>query len=223
MCGRYTLKAPVKSLVDLFQLAQAPELPFRYNISPTQQVPAVRVSADRKSRELGMFRWGLIPSWAKDAKIGNQLINARSETVAEKPAFRSAFRKRRCLMPADGFYEWKKEGTKKQPFYIHLKNGSPFAFAALWEDWPNEEGKHIQSCTILTTEADKTMKTMHERMPIILPPENYEKWLDPEFQDPKGIGLLLQPLAGKELAMYPVSPLVNNPRNEKPQCIEPAG
>jgi putative SOS response-associated peptidase YedK len=221
MCGRYTLKAPVKSLVDLFHLAQAPELPFRYNISPTQQVPAVRISPQNKSRELAIFRWGLIPSWAKDAKIGNQLINARSETVATKPAFRSAFRKRRCLMPADGFYEWKKEGKKKQPFYIHLKDDRPFAFAALWEDWQNEDGLHVQTCTILTTEANKMLKPLHERMPVILPQNNFEPWLDPEFQKPEEILSLLQPLPGEEMAMHPVSTLVNNPKNEKPECVAP--
>jgi len=223
MCGRYTLKAPVKSLVDLFQLALAPELPFRYNIAPTQLVPAVRISADHKTRELAMFRWGLIPSWAKDAKIGNQLINARSETVAEKPAFRSAFRKRRCLMPADGFYEWKKEGTKKQPFYVHLKSGGPFAFAALWEDWTDEKGKRIQSCTILTTEANSVLKPLHDRMPIILHPDHHERWLDPAIQKSEEIVPILQPIPGKELAMHPVSTLVNNPRNEKPECLEPVG
>ncbi len=213
------MKAPVKSLIDLFHLGQAPELPFRYNIAPTQQVPAVRISAQNKSRELTLFRWGLIPSWAKDAKIGNQLINARSETVATKPAFRSAFRKRRCLMPADGFYEWKKEGTKKQPFYIYLKDGGPFAFAALWEDWQGEVGKSIQSCTILTTEANAMLKPLHDRMPVILPPENFEQWLDPEIQKPEEILPILQPFPGKELAMHPVSTLVNNPKNEKPECL----
>ena len=215
------MKAPVKSLVDLFHLAQAPELPFRYNIAPTQQVPAVRISPQDKSRELAMFRWGLIPSWAKDAKIGNQLINARSETVATKPAFRSAFRKRRCLMPADGFYEWKKEGTKKQPFYIHLKAGGPFAFAALWEDWQDEDGKPIQSCTILTTEVNSMLKPLHDRMPIILPPENFEKWLDTEIQMPEEILPLVQALPGEALAMHPVSSLVNNPKKEKAECVAP--
>jgi len=220
MCGRYTLKAPVKSLVDLFHLAEAPELPFRYNIAPTQQVPAVRSSGHNKSTELVMCRWGLIPSWAKDAKIGNQLINARSETVATKPAFRSAFRKRRCLMPADGFYEWKKEGTKKQPFYIHLKDGGPFAFAALWEEWHDEHGEPIQSCTILTAEANAMLKPLHDRMPVILSPENFAKWLDPEIQQPEEIVPHLQPISAKELAMHPVSTLVNSPKNEKPECVE---
>jgi putative SOS response-associated peptidase YedK len=124
-------------------------------------------------------------------------------------------------MPADGFYEWKKEGTKKQPFYIHLKDGGPFAFAALWEDWHDEDGQHIQSCTILTTEANQKLKALHERMPVILPQNNFEQWLDPEFQKPEEILSLLQPLPGEEMAMHPVSTLVNNPKNEKPECVAP--
>jgi putative SOS response-associated peptidase YedK len=221
MCGRYTLKAPVEDLLDLFHLVEAAALPARYNIAPTQPVPAVRMAADKKGRELAMFRWGLIPGWAKDLAIGNRLINGRSETAAEKPAFRSAFRKRRCLMPADGFYEWKKEGGKKQPFYIQLKNGRPFAFAGLWEDWQDEQGKRIQSCTILTTDANDLVRPIHDRMPVILESKDFDKWLDPDIQQPEMLLPILRPYSGQEMTAYPVSTVVNNPRNENPKCIEP--
>ncbi len=221
MCGRYTLKAPVEDLLDLFHLAEAASLPARYNIAPTQPVPAVRMAADKKGRELAMFRWGLIPAWAKDMAIGNRLINGRAETAAEKPAFRSAFRKRRCLMPADGFYEWKKEGGKKQPFYLQSKNGRPFAFAGLWEDWQDEQGKHIQSCTILTTEANDSVRPIHDRMPVILDSKDFEIWLDPDIQKPEMLLPLLRPYSGLEMTAYPVSTVVNNPKNENPKCIEP--
>jgi putative SOS response-associated peptidase YedK len=222
MCGRYTLKTPGKLVADLFGLAEEPSLFPRYNIAPTQPVPVIRVlraNPDTKQRELVPLRWGLVPSWADDPAIGNRLINARSETVSSKPSFRGAFRHRRCLVPADGFYEWKKEGSKKQPVYIRKKDGQPFAFAGLWEEW-EREGEVIESCTIITTAANDLMAEFHDRMPVILEPKDYGLWLDPGVQDPKLLEPLLRPFPSGEMEVYPVSRLVNDPRHEDPKCIE---
>src|SRR5262249_19686163 len=160
---------------------------------------------DGKDRELAMLKWGLIPSWAKDAAIGYRMINARADTVAQKPSYRSAFRRRRCLLVADGFYEWQKTNDKKQPFFIGMKDESPFAFAGLWEHWENPEGEPIESCTIITTEANDLVKEIHDRMPVILPPKNYPVWLDPEVQDPEKLQKLLAQYPAKEMRAYPVS------------------
>ena len=165
-----------------------------------------------------MFKWGLIPSWAKEPGIGNSLINARADTVAEKPAFRSAFKKRRCLAPADGFYEWKRENGKT-PYYFRLKDESPFAFAGLWERW--EKGDEpVESCTLITCEANGVVGPVHNRMPVILKPEGYARWLDPEEQRSEDLVRLLAPLPDDWLSAHPVGKLVNNPRNEDPRCIE---
>ena len=176
MCGRYTLRTPVDSLVEAFDIVDYPSsLTPSYNIAPTQEVAAV-VEEDEK-RKLEMFHWGLIPSWAKDPSIGNKMINARAETVSEKPSFRKAFKVRRCLILADGFYEWQKTDNGKQPYYIKMQDDSPFAFAGLWEIWQN--GEEIRSATIITTEANDLMNEIHHRMPVILPPEDYGMWLVP--------------------------------------------
>ena len=225
MCGRYTLRAPGKVVADHFGLAEEPRLRPRYNIAPTQPVPvirALRANPQTGQRELVPLRWGLVPSWADDPSVGNRMINARAETVADKPAFRGALRHRRCLVPADGFYEWRKEGTKKQPVYVRRKDGLPFAFAGLWERW-EREGEVIESCAILTTGANDLMAEFHDRMPVILDPEDYGLWLDPEVQDPGLLGPLLKPYPGDETEVYPVSTLVNNPRHEDPRCVEPRG
>src|SRR5215216_4713323 len=170
MCGRYTLRTPVDTLAEAFEIEEYPSsITPSYNIAPTQEVAAV-VEEDEK-RKLEMLRWGLIPSWAKDPAIGNKMINARAETVAEKPSFRSAFKVRRCLILADGFYEWQKTDNGKQPYYIKMQDGSPFAFAGLWEIWQN--GEEIRSATIITTDANDLMNEIHHRMPVILPPEDY--------------------------------------------------
>ncbi len=222
MCGSYTLKTPGKLLADLFGLAEEPPLQPRYNIAPTQPVPIIRVlrvNPSTKQRELVPLRWGLVPSWADDPAIGNRMINARAETVASKPAFRGAFKYRRCLIPADGFYEWKKEGSRKQPLYIRRKDGQPFAFAGLWEDW-EREGEVIQSCAIITTEANDLMSEFHDRMPVILNPRDYDLWLDPDVQDPTLLEPLLRPYPSDEMEVYPVSRLVNDPRHEDPKCVE---
>jgi putative SOS response-associated peptidase YedK len=220
MCGRFTLTTPMPVLAELFLFPEAAPQPPRYNVAPTQAVAAVR-AADPNHRELAWCRWGLIPSWADDPGIGNRLINARAETAAEKPTFRSAFRHRRCLIPTDGFYEWQKTGGRKQPFYIKMRDGQPFAFAGLWERWEGG-GEPVETCTILTTEANEVVRPVHDRMPVILAPEVYGRWLDPEVKKPELLQPLLHPFAADAMTAYPVSPVVNNPRNDSAKCIEPA-
>lgn len=221
MCGRYVIKAPVSQLATMFDLIDVPPLAARYNVAPTQSVPAVRMKSDSKERELVMLKWGLIPGWAKDAAIGNRMINARADTVAGKPSFRSAFRRRRCLLAADGFYEWQKTNGKKQPFFIGMQDESPFAFAGLWEHWQNPEGEPVESCAIITTEANDLVKPIHDRMPVILPRKVYALWLDPQAQDTEKLQKLLVPYPAKEMRAYPVSLLVNNPKNENAKCAAP--
>jgi putative SOS response-associated peptidase YedK len=219
MCGRFTLRARAKDVGELLQIMDVGELHARYNIAPSQEIAAVRQGA--QGRELVPMRWGLIPSWAEDAKIGYQLINARSETAATKPAFRSAFRARRCLVPADGFYEWQKtEAKKKQPFFIRMKKDAPFAFAGLWEVWQGPE-KPITSCTILTTSANSVVQSIHDRMPVILNREDYDQWLSPDIQNPEMVQGLLRPYQEKAMEAFRVGPLVNNYRNQDAGCIEP--
>jgi putative SOS response-associated peptidase YedK len=181
---------------------------------------SVRLMPGTEERELTFLHWGLIPSWSKDRKIGSRLINARSETVTEKPSFRAAFKRRRCLIPADGFYEWQRQGSRKQPIYIHSHDGAPFALAGLWETWQAADGSVIDSCTILTTEPNELMEPIHNRMPVILEPPDYDTWLHPG--DNPNVALhLLRPYASEKMAAYPVSTLVNNPRNDSPDCIVP--
>lgn len=220
MCGRYTLTAEPEVIQHTFQLdAVSVDLMPRYNIAPTQIVPVI---ANESPKELTMMRWGLIPSWAKDAAIGSSLINARAETLAEKPSFRSAYKKRRCLIPADGFYEWAKQGKgAKQPMYIRLNDQSVFAFAGLWEVWKDPNGDWVQSCTIITTEPNDVIKPLHHRMAVILDPSDYEKWLSPEALSPEELAPLLRQIPADKLSVFPVSPLVNNVRNDDPRLIEP--
>lgn len=220
MCGRFTLRSNPHRIAEVFELEHQLELFPRYNIAPTQDIAAVRFDADHDRRKLSVLYWGLIPSWAKDAKIASRMINARAETLAEKPSFRHAFAKKRCLIPADGFYEWKKLGDgAKQPYYIHRQDDKPFAFAGLWASWKTE-GRTIESCTIITTSANELMQPLHERMPVILPAEVYGVWLDPEIQDKTALAELLKPFDSDLLEAYPVSTLVNNSRNENPKCLE---
>jgi putative SOS response-associated peptidase YedK len=221
MCGRFTLTTPIPVLAEWFLFPEAAPQPARYNIAPTQAIAAVRATADAGKRELCFLRWGLIPSWADDPAIGNRLINARSETAANKPSFRSAFRQRRCLILADGFYEWQKLGTRKQPYYFRMREGKPFAFAGLWERW-EKDGTAVESCTILTTSANDLLRSVHERMPVILAPADYEQWLDPAVRQPEELQPLLRAFPAEAMTAYPVGLVVNNPRNETPQCIEPA-
>ncbi len=220
MCGRYTLKNPMDVLAEYFEVEDYPSsLTPSYNIAPTQEVAAV-VEEDEK-RKLEMLRWGLIPSWAKDPAIGNKMINARAETVSEKPSFRAAFKKRRCLIVADGFYEWQKTDNGKQPYHFKLKDSSPFAFAGLWETW-DKEGEEIRSCSIVTTDANDLMNEIHHRMPVILHPENYGVWLDQGFDEKEALMDLLRPYPSDQMEAYPVSRRVNKPANNEPSVIEPA-
>ena len=221
MCGRFTLTDPDADIAVQFGLPEIPDIPPRYNIAPTQPVAAVRLRAGEQTRELVMLHWGLIPFWAKDPKIGARMLNARSETAAEKPSFRAAFRRRRCLVIADGFYEWQKQNGTKQPFFIHMRDGRPFAFAGLWEHWQGPDASVIESCTLLTTEPNDFLRPVHNRMPVILNPADYELWLDPEVQEADQIQHLLHPYPAQELDAYPVSTFVNRPANDSPTCIEP--
>lgn len=217
MCGRYTLSQPAEAIAAAFQLDSVPTMEPRYNIAPTQSVPVVLYP--EKQRQLQLFRWGLIPSWAKDASIGSRLINARSETVSEKPSFRAAFRHRRCLVIADGFYEWQRQERKKQPYYFLRQDKKPFGFAGLWENWQSPDGEVIKTCTILTTEANELMRSIHDRMPVILEAKNYDLWLDTTIQQPEELQQLLHPYSSEAMNSYAVSTLVNKPTNNSPECI----
>ena len=217
MCGRFTLRSNQRAIAEVFGLADIPLIEPRYNVAPSQAVAAIKLHEGQ--RRLSFLKWGLVPSWADDPSIGNRMLNARSETVAEKPAFRSAFKKHRCLIVADGFYEWQKNGKAKQPFYIRLKDGRPFAFAGLAEHWHRDD-KTIDSCTVITTGPNELMADIHDRMPVILSPEDYDLWLDPEFQGKEKLLSLLKPYPADEMTAYPVSTIVNSPRNETPECVE---
>lgn len=218
MCGRFALATEKHILEILYQLEIREDLQPRYNIAPSQYILACRLSPQHGKRELAALKWGLVPFWAEDETIGSRMINARSETVAEKPSFRDAFKKRRLLIPVSGFYEWKKEDGAKQPFYISRKDGQPFSLAGLWERW--DKGTNpLESCTILTTEPNSLLAPLHNRMPVVVPPENYELWLDPEANS-KTLQELLAPYPPDELIFHPVSRLVNSPFNESPELIE---
>lgn len=211
-------------LARQFRVERFPLLEPRYNIAPTQPVAAVRRSESDGSREMVLLRWGLVPPWSKDPASGPGMINARSETASSKPSFRSALRRRRCLVAADGFYEWQRSDGRKQPFYVCLRGGGPFALAGLWERWkPPGGGKPLESCTLLTTEANELLAPVHDRMPVILPVDEYDVWLDPAIESAEPLGQLLRPYPSEEMKVYPVSTRVNNPRNDEPTCIEPAG
>lgn len=223
MCGRYTLSVPLSNLVDSFDVDPPDfDYPPRFNIAPTQEAPVI--AQDLDGRRMGLLRWGLVPSWAKDPAVGNRMINARSETVMEKPAFRRAFRSRRCVVPADGFFEWKKvearEGGKalKVPHWIHRPHAEPFVMAGLWEKWNPQDGSPLYSFTILTTEAVPEIREIHPRMPVILSPGSANLWLDPRA-DVETLPALLQPFRDG-LHAHAVSPLVGSPRNDRPECIE---
>jgi putative SOS response-associated peptidase YedK len=219
MCGRFTLATNTQKLAEAFAKFEVPaDLPPRYNVAPSQPVAVV---ANNGQHKVEFFQWGLIPSWAKDPKIGNQMINARAETLAEKASFKNAYKRRRCLVLADGFYEWKKEGDHtKTPVYIRLASGEPFAFGGLWEMWQTAED-FILSCTIITTPPNELMAQIHNRMPLILPREAYEQWLDPAERTPDQLNSLLKPYPAELMTAYPVSRLVNSPKNDSPALIEP--
>lgn len=215
MCGRYALTSPPAVIAARFQLLWTPEIEPHYNIAPSQMVPVVRETGH--VRELTLLKWGLIPRWAKDAQIGAKLINARAESVAEKPAFRDAYRRRRCLVPADAFYEWKGVAGRKQPYCIRMRDHDLFAMAGLWEHWVAPDGHVVESCTIVTVDANALVAELHNRMPLILAPAGYDAWLDPETTD----AALPHAVAAQEMKAYPVSPLVSNARNDDPACLNP--
>lgn len=211
MCGRYTITSPPEAMRDLFAFAEQPNFPARYNVAPTQPVPIVRLEGGR--RHFVLVRWGLIPSWSKE-EPRTLLINARAETIAEKPSFRGAFRHRRCLMPADGFYEWKAMPRgPKQPFYIRRRDRKPFAFAAIWDNWMTADGSEIESCAIVTTEANATLAPIHARMPVILDEKDWDRWLDPETPL-KELRALMKPAPDDLLEAIPVAPAVNRVVND---------
>jgi putative SOS response-associated peptidase YedK len=219
MCGRFVLIADPNAIQQQFHLDSVPELTPRYNIAPTQGVPVI---TNEKPHELSFYRWGLIPSWAKEADIGSRMINARSEGVEDKPAFRAAFKRRRCLIPASGFYEWKKLDEKqKAPMYIHLKERGVFGFAGLWEVWHDPDGGEWRTFTILTTDANDFMRPIHDRMPVILRPESYEEWLQPGEVSADALKPLLKPYDPGAMTAYEVSKLVNRPNADVPECIAP--
>lgn len=219
MCGRYTLTTPLDELLAIFDV---PDVAFdyqpRYNIAPTQTAPVL--ARDDEGRRIGLLRWGLIPFWADDPAIGNRMINARSETASSKPAFRSAFRSRRCLVLADGFFEWKKEGEGKQPYWIHRPDGEPFTMAGLWERWQPEEGEPIYTFTILTRDATEELRSLHPRMPVVLERDRGEAWIERD-REPAELEDLLAGPPDQGFSWHPVSTVVNSPRNDVPECVEP--
>ncbi len=222
MCGRFTLTVDPADLQESFSDVIFPsKFAPRFNIAPTQ--PVLAIPNDDKYKA-DFFVWGLIPMWAKDPRIGNRMINARAETLAEKPAFRGVLKYKRCLILADGFYEWKSAGGKKSktPFFIHMKDRKPFAFAGLWDAWNSPDGSLIKTCTIITTEPNELMSLIHNRMPAILHPRDYAKWLDPAPQTPDLLRPLLKPFPADNMDAYPVTTLVNKPINDTPELVVPA-
>ena len=220
MCGRFALTVSARVLGELFDVPGPESYAPRYNIAPSQQVLVAR--SGESGRELAPVRWGLIPHWADDPSIGNRMINARGETVASKPAFRSAVKHRRCLIPADGFYEWKKVGAGKQPYLIRFADGRAFAFAGLWERWlPRDGGSPVDSCTIVTTTPNEVVRELHDRMPVILPNTDFEEWLQPEPLPPPRLDELLVPCPAEKMEAFPVSRRVNSAAYDRPECIAP--
>lgn len=219
MCGRFVLISDIDTIQMAFNLTDVPDSHVpRFNIAPSQPIALI---TNENPQALTFHQWGLIPSWAKDPKIGYKMINARAETAAEKPAFRAAFRRRRCLIPADGFFEWQKREKGKVPMFIHLQDRSVFAFAGLWEVWYSPEGDEIHTATILTTDANDFMAPIHDRMPVILRREDYETWLAPDEQKSDRLLPLLRPFDSSQMAAYAVSTFVNSPANDTPEVIEP--
>jgi len=239
MCGRFTLRSTAQEVAEAFGLLEVPPFAPLFNLAPTQPIAVVRhvPNAGNGARELVWMHWGLVPSWAKDRSMGARMINARAEGAVSKPAYRAAFRRRRGLVVADGFYEWQKVeqtlplgtgktsrrgkgGAKKQPYFFHMNDDRPFAFAGLWETWESPDGSFLDSATILTTDANDLMRPVHDRMPVILAPDNYARWLDPAVE-PEEATALLEPYTGDDLTAYPISTYVNSPSHDDSQCIAP--
>jgi putative SOS response-associated peptidase YedK len=223
MCGRYSLSATPETIAEIFGVRHLTDVAPHYNIAPTQLVPIVRREPATSERRIDLFKWGLVPSWASDPEMGARMINARAETLAEKPSFKGAFRSRRCLVPADGFYEWRKIGGRKVPYLIRRPDGRPFAFAGLWEHWKGPSGA-IDSCTIITTSPNELMRPIHDRMPVIVDDEAFDAWLDPGTPS-EALRELLRPAPDGRLVAFPVSTRVNSPSNDDPslQDVVPVG
>jgi putative SOS response-associated peptidase YedK len=216
MCGRYALTSPPEVIAQRFNLLWVPDLSAHYNIAPSQMIPVVRDLG--QGRELALLKWGLIPSWAKDPTIGIKLINARAETLVDKPAFRIAYRRRHCLIPADAFYEWKPVAGRKQPYCIRMADQGPFGMAGLWEHWVNPSGQAVETCTIITTDANTLVRELHDRMPVILAPDDYAAWLDAGIAKAQE---LLRPYPPDQMTVYPVNLRVNNVKNDDVECLTP--
>src|SRR5215472_3672165 len=221
MCGRYRLSRRKQIIEEYFDVTGEDDWIPRYNIAPTQPVPIIRQHPTEPGRKLSLVRWGLIPSWAKDSSGAATMINARSETAATKPAFRDALKSRRCLIPADAFYEWQRTGKTKQPFCFEVGEGELFAFAGLWDRWRAPDGSWLRSCSILTTTPNRLTATVHDRMPVILDPSNYELWLEPGMNNIEAASDLLKPFEAHLMRAYPVSPRVNNVANDDEGCSAP--
>jgi len=219
MCGRYTLRTRLNRLLQIYGAESQIEWEPRYNIAPTQEVVTIRAANEKDYREAVLMRWGLIPPWADDPKIGGRMINARAETIAEKRSFKSPLKRRRCLVLADGFYEWKREGKTKQPYYIHMKDDTPFAFAGLWERWKQDQ-LTLESCTIITTTANDLLAPLHDRMPAILSEPDFDLWLDPAQEDPEQLTPLLDPYPADAMELYPVSTAVNSWKGNSSEYIQ---
>lgn len=223
MCGRYALSVEREALLAYFGEGQlAWDFDVQYNVAPGQYIPAV--IAHQGQLRFGKLKWGLVPSWAKDDKLAAKLVNARAETLADKPSFRDSLRRKRCVIPADSFYEWHKQADgSKQPMRIHLKDSPVFAMAGLYDTWVQPDGEKLHTCTIITTEANPVMADIHHRMPAILPREQLMSWLDPAVQEPDRLLPLLQPYPEQEMTAYAVTSVVNSVRNNSPDCFAPAG
>jgi putative SOS response-associated peptidase YedK len=216
MCGRYALTSPPEVILERFKLLWSPSFSAHYNIAPSQMIPVVRLTA--QGRELAFLKWGLIPSWTKDPAIGARLINARAETIADKPVFRNSYRRRHCLVPADSFYEWKTIAKRKQPYCIGMADHTLFGMAGLWEHWMSPAGEAVETCTIITTNANELVGQLHDRMPLIIQPSDYGSWL--HASNPKAEALL-KPFPSDLMRYYPVSTHVNKVSNDDAQCLEP--
>ena len=221
MCGRYTVTSAPEALRALFRYAEQPNFPPRYNIAPTQPIGIVRLVDGQ--RQFALVRWGLLPSWVKDPKTFSLLINARGESVIDKPAFRAAMKRRRCLIPADGFYEWQATGNRKRPFYVRAKSGAPLAFAGLWESWMGPNGEELDTAAIVTTRANKTLAPIHERMPVIVPEEAFDLWLNTNAADAQTAAALIAPAPDSLLEAYEISTAVNRTANDNAKLLEPLG
>ncbi len=221
MCGRYTVTSAPEALRALFRYEEQPNFPPRYNVAPTQPIAIVRLVEGK--RHFALVRWGLLPSWVKDPKTFTLLINARGESAAEKPAFRAAMKRRRCLIPADGFYEWQAAGDRKRPFYVRAKSGVPLAFAGLWETWTGPNGEELETETIVTTRANRMLSPIHDRMPVIVPPEAFDLWLDTTNLDATIAAALIAPAPEGLLEAYEISAAVNRTANDNSKLLEPVG